>query len=82
MQHFTFVLDPVMHRTHLHFMLVLQGIQDLIPLHPTLVRLPPLAMVTMNLSSRGHSRASFACARLLLKKSMKTAMILLRSRVI
>jgi hypothetical protein len=47
MRHFTFVLVLVMRRVHIHFMPVLQGIQDLIPLHPTLVPLHPLAMVTM-----------------------------------
>jgi hypothetical protein len=47
MQHFIFVLSPVMHRTHLLFMPVLQGIRDLVPLHLIPVYLLPLATVIM-----------------------------------
>jgi hypothetical protein len=60
---YTFILVSVMHYVHLLSMPVLQGILDLIPLH--LFREPlPLAMDTMIPSSKGHSKAFSACARL------------------
>jgi hypothetical protein len=53
MQHFTFVLGPVMHRTPLLFMPVLQETRGLTQLH--LIRVHHLlAVVTMTHSSRGH----------------------------
>jgi hypothetical protein len=47
MWHFTFILAPVMHRMHVHFMLEPLGIHDLILLRLLLELLLPLAMVTM-----------------------------------
>jgi hypothetical protein len=80
MQHFIFVLGPVMHHTPLLFMPVLQEIRGLTPLHLFRVH-HLLAVVIMIHSSSGHSRAFSACAKLQLKKLMKTAVTLLRSRV-
>ncbi|RLM75196.1 actin-like protein ARP8 [Panicum miliaceum] len=61
MSHFTFVLAPVMHHVRLHFMPGPHVIRDMIHLHLMPVHLLHLAVATMIPSSRGHSRAYFAC---------------------
>jgi hypothetical protein len=64
---YTFVLDPVMHRTPLLFMPVPQGTQGLTLLHLIRVHLHLIVVIMIPLL-RGLLRAFSACARLQLMR--------------